>query len=115
MCLVAMRAYVYVSLKKSVLDPQGKTIQSALKKMGYNGWSIAGTTPPELQYAGMAKACKFGALKASYAIWKRSFVSSRWMVLMASVIPGGPPTAAPQKKTPIRTVIAQGGLWSCTT
>ena len=32
-----MKAYVYVSLKKSVLDPQGKTIQSALKKMGYRG------------------------------------------------------------------------------
>jgi len=32
-----MRAYVYVSLKKSVLDPQGKTIQGALKKLGYNG------------------------------------------------------------------------------
>ena len=32
-----MRAYVYVSLKKSVLDPQGKTIQGALHKMGYKG------------------------------------------------------------------------------
>ena len=32
-----MRAYVYVSLKKSVLDPQGKTIQGALNKMGYKG------------------------------------------------------------------------------
>ncbi len=32
-----MKAYVYVSLKKSVLDPQGKTIQSALNKMGYKG------------------------------------------------------------------------------
>jgi phosphoribosylformylglycinamidine synthase PurS subunit len=32
-----MKAYVYVSLKKTVLDPQGKTIQSALKKMGYKG------------------------------------------------------------------------------
>jgi phosphoribosylformylglycinamidine synthase subunit PurS len=32
-----MKAYVYVSLKKSVLDPQGKTIQSALKKMGCKG------------------------------------------------------------------------------
>lgn len=32
-----MRAYVYVSLKKSVLDPQGKTIQGALKKLGYRG------------------------------------------------------------------------------
>jgi phosphoribosylformylglycinamidine synthase len=34
-----MRAYVYVSLKKSVLDPQGKTIQGALRKMGYNAVS----------------------------------------------------------------------------
>lgn len=32
-----VKAYVYVSLKKSVLDPQGKTIQGALKKMGYKG------------------------------------------------------------------------------
>ena len=32
-----MKAYVYVSLKKSVLDPQGKTIQGAVKKMGYKG------------------------------------------------------------------------------
>jgi phosphoribosylformylglycinamidine synthase PurS subunit len=32
-----MRAYVYVSLKKSVLDPQGKTIHGALKKMGCKG------------------------------------------------------------------------------
>ena len=33
--LPVMKAYVYVSLKKSVLDPQGKTIHGALKKMGY--------------------------------------------------------------------------------
>jgi phosphoribosylformylglycinamidine synthase subunit PurS len=32
-----MKAYVYVSLKKSVLDPQGKTIHAALRKMGYKG------------------------------------------------------------------------------
>jgi phosphoribosylformylglycinamidine synthase len=32
-----MKAYVYVSLKKSVLDPQGKTIHGALTKMGYRG------------------------------------------------------------------------------
>lgn len=32
-----MKAFVYVSLKKSVLDPQGKTIQGALNKMGYKG------------------------------------------------------------------------------
>jgi phosphoribosylformylglycinamidine synthase PurS subunit len=30
-----MKALVYVTLKRTVLDPQGKTIQSALKKMGY--------------------------------------------------------------------------------
>jgi phosphoribosylformylglycinamidine synthase PurS subunit len=32
-----MKAYVYVSLKRSVLDPQGKTIEGALRKMGYQG------------------------------------------------------------------------------
>lgn len=32
-----MKAYVYVSLKRTVLDPQGKTIHGALKKMGYQG------------------------------------------------------------------------------
>ncbi len=32
-----MKAYVYVSLKRSVLDPQGKTIQGALHKLGYPG------------------------------------------------------------------------------
>jgi phosphoribosylformylglycinamidine synthase PurS subunit len=37
MFLPPMKAYVYVSLKKGVLDPQGKTIQGALKKMGYKG------------------------------------------------------------------------------
>jgi len=32
-----MKAYVYVTLKKTVLDPQGKTIEGALRKMGYKG------------------------------------------------------------------------------
>lgn len=32
-----MKAYVYVTLKRTVLDPQGQTIQSALKKMQYQG------------------------------------------------------------------------------
>jgi len=32
-----MKAYVYVSLKRSVLEPQGKTIQGALQKLGYRG------------------------------------------------------------------------------
>lgn len=34
-----MKAFVYVTLKKSVLDPQGKTIQGALKKLGYSSVS----------------------------------------------------------------------------
>ncbi len=34
-----MKASVFVSLKKTVLDPQGKTIHGALKKMGYRGVS----------------------------------------------------------------------------
>jgi phosphoribosylformylglycinamidine synthase PurS subunit len=37
MFFTPMKAYVYVSLKKTVLDPQGKTIQGALKRMGYKG------------------------------------------------------------------------------
>jgi len=32
-----MKAQVYVSLKKSVLDPQGKTIHGALSKIGFKG------------------------------------------------------------------------------
>jgi len=32
-----MKAQVFVSLKRTVLDPQGKTIHSALTKMGYKG------------------------------------------------------------------------------
>ena len=32
-----MTARVYVSFKTTVLDPQGKTIQGALRKMGYKG------------------------------------------------------------------------------
>ena len=31
-----MKASVYVTLKKSVFDPQGKTIHDALKSMGYS-------------------------------------------------------------------------------
>ncbi len=37
MKLIPMKAFVYVSLKRSVLDPQGKTIQGALQKLGYQG------------------------------------------------------------------------------
>jgi phosphoribosylformylglycinamidine synthase len=32
---ITMKAHVYVTLKRTVLDPQGQTIQNALKKMQY--------------------------------------------------------------------------------
>jgi phosphoribosylformylglycinamidine synthase len=32
-----MKAHVYVTLKTSVLDPQGQTIQNALRKMSFAG------------------------------------------------------------------------------
>jgi phosphoribosylformylglycinamidine synthase PurS subunit len=32
-----MKAHVYVTLKTSVLDPQGQTIQNALRKMRFAG------------------------------------------------------------------------------
>ena len=32
-----MKAYVYVTLKPTVLDPQGQAIHGALKKMRYEG------------------------------------------------------------------------------
>jgi phosphoribosylformylglycinamidine synthase PurS subunit len=32
-----VKARVYVTLKKSVFDPQGKAIQDALRSMGYSG------------------------------------------------------------------------------
>jgi phosphoribosylformylglycinamidine synthase PurS subunit len=32
-----MKAHVYVTLKNSVLDPQGQTIHGALRKMQYQG------------------------------------------------------------------------------
>ncbi|MDE3187270.1 MAG: phosphoribosylformylglycinamidine synthase subunit PurS [Acidobacteriota bacterium] len=34
-----MKAHVYVTLKPSVLDPQGQTIQNALRKIGFAGVS----------------------------------------------------------------------------
>ncbi len=32
-----MKAHVYVTLKRTVLDPQGQTIHGALKRMQYRG------------------------------------------------------------------------------
>jgi phosphoribosylformylglycinamidine synthase subunit PurS len=34
-----MKAHVYVTLKTSVLDPQGQTIHNALRKIGFAGVS----------------------------------------------------------------------------
>jgi phosphoribosylformylglycinamidine synthase subunit PurS len=34
-----MKAHVYVTLKTSVLDPQGQTIQNALRKIGFSAVS----------------------------------------------------------------------------
>ena len=34
-----MKAKIIITPKKAVLDPQGKTVQSALEHMGYNGVS----------------------------------------------------------------------------
>jgi phosphoribosylformylglycinamidine synthase PurS subunit len=34
-----MKAHVYVTLKRTVLDPQGQTIQGALRKLEYRGVS----------------------------------------------------------------------------
>lgn len=34
-----MKAHVYVTLKTSVLDPQGQTIHNALRKLGFAGVS----------------------------------------------------------------------------
>ena len=36
---MSMKAYVYVSLKKSVLDPQGKAIKHSVELLGYGGIS----------------------------------------------------------------------------
>ncbi len=32
-----MKVKIYITLKKGVLDPQGKTVQDALHSMGYKG------------------------------------------------------------------------------
>ena len=32
-----MKAHVYVTLKRSVLDPQGQTVAGALRRMDYKG------------------------------------------------------------------------------
>lgn len=34
-----MKAHVYVTLKRTVLDPQGQTVAGALRRMDFNGIS----------------------------------------------------------------------------
>lgn len=34
-----MKAHIYVTLKKSVLDPQGKTVKNSLQQMNYTNVS----------------------------------------------------------------------------
>jgi phosphoribosylformylglycinamidine synthase PurS subunit len=51
-----MKAQVFVSLKRTVLDPQGKTIHSALSKMGYKGVNdVRQGKYFELQFEGLNK------------------------------------------------------------
>ena len=37
MCRLTMKAKIIITPKKAVVDPQGKTVQSALAHMGYAG------------------------------------------------------------------------------
>ena len=39
-----MKAKIIITPKKAVLDPQGKTVQTALEQMGYTGGSPASTS-----------------------------------------------------------------------
>jgi phosphoribosylformylglycinamidine synthase len=64
-----MKAHVYVTLKTSVLDPQGQTIQNALRKIGFAGvtavrqgkyfqLSLAGDLSPESAKAQVEKVAR---------------------------------------------------------
>jgi phosphoribosylformylglycinamidine synthase PurS subunit len=37
LCILKMKARIIITPKKAVVDPQGKTVQSALEHMGYSG------------------------------------------------------------------------------
>jgi phosphoribosylformylglycinamidine synthase PurS subunit len=55
--VLSMKAYVTVMLKTTVLDPQGKTIHGALKKMGYKGVEVVRQGKFfELNFDGLDKA-----------------------------------------------------------
>jgi phosphoribosylformylglycinamidine synthase len=64
-----MKAHVYVTLKTSVLDPQGQTIQNALRKMRFTGiesvrqgkyfqLTLADTLTPEAAKAEVERVAK---------------------------------------------------------
>jgi phosphoribosylformylglycinamidine synthase PurS subunit len=64
-----MKAHVYVTLKTSVLDPQGQTIQNALRKIGfaavtavrqgkYFQLSLAGDLTPEAARAQVERVAR---------------------------------------------------------
>ena len=60
-----MKAKVYVTLKKSVLDPQGKTVQQALSSLGFN--EVKGVRMGkyiELELNGMDKSQAESKIKA---------------------------------------------------
>ena len=60
-----MKAKVYVTLKKSVLDPQGKTVQHALSSLGFSEVKdVRMGKYIELELNGMDKAKAEAKIKA---------------------------------------------------
>jgi phosphoribosylformylglycinamidine synthase subunit PurS len=57
-----MKAHVYVTLKTSVLDPQGQTIQNALRKIGFT--DIAGVRQGKYFAVSLADGLTADAAKA---------------------------------------------------
>ena len=57
-----MKAHVYVTLKASVLDPQGQTIQNALRKIGFS--EIAGVRQGKYFAVSLADGLTADAAKA---------------------------------------------------
>lgn len=57
-----MKAHVYVTLKTSVLDPQGQTIQNALRKIGFS--SVEGVRQGKYFVVSLAKGLTPDAARA---------------------------------------------------
>jgi phosphoribosylformylglycinamidine synthase subunit PurS len=61
-----MKAKIIVTPKKAVLDPQGKTVQSALEHMGYSGVQAVHVGKYlEIELAGSDKAAARKQLEAA--------------------------------------------------